>query len=202
MSRTVFLIVGVALLVGACADDGDGSAQTSTTTSSSVPVPTTATTVVTTVAPPTSVPTTGAPTTTRITTTTVFGVPDVLSDFDVGTVRLEGRDLVVAIADTSASRAQGLMGITDLASLDGMVFIWDGDTTGSFWMRDTLIPLDIAWFDASGRFVSGLTMPPCPPDETCPTYDAAAPYRYALEMPEGTMPDPAEGSVLELVDGF
>ena len=136
------------------------------------------------------------------TTSPIVDVPAVLADFGIGTVRLDGTELLVAIARDSRLRVQGLMGVTDLGSLDGMVFIWDEDTDSSFWMKDTLIPLDIAWFDAAGRFVSQLTMPPCGDEEVCPTYAADTPYRFALEMPEGTIPGLSEPSLLELVEGF
>ena len=69
-------------------------------------------------------------------------------------------------------------------------------------MRDTVIPLDIAWFDGEGRFVSQLVMAPCEPLETCPHFAADRLYRYALEMLEGTMPSLSGDSKLDLVDGF
>ncbi len=131
----------------------------------------------------------------------IIVVPPVLADFRVGTVRLEGGEFVVAIADTPVLRPQGLMNVTNLLSLDGMVFFWPEDTETRFWMKDTLISLDIAWFDSSGLFISMLTMPPCGDEEHCPKYFAAGPYRSALEMPEGAMPDLREGSRLEFLEG-
>jgi uncharacterized membrane protein (UPF0127 family) len=78
------------------------------------------------------------------------------------------------------------MGRRDLAGYDGMLFRFDGDVTTAFIMKDTLIPLSIAWFDGAGRFVGQTDMVPCPPAEAkCPTYAAPAPYRYALEVPRG-----------------
>ena len=69
-----------------------------------------------------------------------------------------------------------------------MVFVWDQDTTGGFWMRDTIVPLSIAWFDAEGAFVSSTDMAPCPDDEPdCPIYEPAGPYRFALEVPQGDL---------------
>jgi len=88
------------------------------------------------------------------------------------------------LAQTDAQRARGLMNRTDLAGYDGMLFVWTANTDGSFWMKDTLIPLSIAWFAADGSLVSTADMTPCV-TATCPTYPAAGPYRYALEVAEG-----------------
>jgi uncharacterized membrane protein (UPF0127 family) len=91
------------------------------------------------------------------------------------------------LADAPDEHAQGLMGRTDLAGHDGMLFRFDGDTDSTFYMKDTLIPLSIAWFDAQGRFVSSADMPPCGDEPVCPSYGADKPYRYALEVPQGEL---------------
>lgn len=92
------------------------------------------------------------------------------------------------LADTPEQRSQGLMRRTDLAGHDGMIFRFPADTTGSFWMKDTPMPLSIAWFDSSGAFVSATDMEPCLDLPACPTYAAARPYRFALEVPKGALP--------------
>jgi uncharacterized membrane protein (UPF0127 family) len=56
-------------------------------------------------------------------------------------------ELDVEIADTPEERAAGLMGREDLGALDGMAFVWPEPTSGGFWMKDTLIPLSIAFWD-------------------------------------------------------
>ena len=90
----------------------------------------------------------------------------------------------VEAADTPAERAQGLMGRTSLEADGGMVFIFDGATDGSFWMKDTLIPLSIAFWDESGRIVGIQDMDPCTSDP-CPTYRSPEPYVGALEVNQG-----------------
>ena len=132
----------------------------------------------------------------------VLDIPPQLGDFGIGTIRLDETELLVAIADSNPNRALGLMNVADLGSLDGMVFVWPEDTDGTFWMRDTGIPLDIAWFDGEGRFISQLVMAPCEPFGACPHFAADRLHRYALEMPEGTMPSLSADSRLDLVDGF
>jgi uncharacterized protein len=93
----------------------------------------------------------------------------------------------VFVADTTAKRAQGLSRVTDLEGKLGMVFVYDADSEGRYWMKNTPMPLSIAWFDAAGVFVSSADMDPCTAPD-CPTYGAAGPYRYALEVPKGRLP--------------
>jgi uncharacterized protein len=92
--------------------------------------------------------------------------------------------ITIEIADTDASRAKGLMGRTELSSGSGMLFIFDEDKRAAFWMKNTLIPLDVIYFDAGLRFVSVSSMTPCTKDP-CKTYPSAGPMRYALEVPGG-----------------
>lgn len=91
------------------------------------------------------------------------------------------------LADSAAQRARGLMEVTDLGGYDGMLFRWDSDTRGAFHMKDTPLPLSIAWFGADGRLVSATDMEPCLGGGTCPVYEAAGPYRFALEVPKGRL---------------
>ena len=144
--------------------------------------------------PPTTVIETVPPTTTEETVDT----GDVVG-FAIDTIELDGTPLLVAIADTPDLRRRGLMGVSDFGDIEGMLFAYDLDTNGSFWMRDTLVPLDIAFFDAAGALVNVLTMVPCPAgaaDSECPRYRPGAPYRYALERPAGTMLDLSREAVL------
>ena len=105
------------------------------------------------------------------------------------------------LADTEAKRQRGLMGRRDLAGYDGMLFVFTTDTTETFYMRNTPLPLSIAWFDASGRFVSSTDMVPCLDRRDCPTYGAARPYRFALEVPRGGLGGLGVGPGATLVSG-
>ncbi len=141
-----------------------------------------------------TVPTTTAmmPLTTRIASSppaTELGlqIPERLAELEMATIRVDGVELLVAIARTGGERSRGLTGIDDLGLLDGMLFVWDRDSTSIFWMLDTLIPLDIAWFDHVGTFVSSTTMTPCEPETQCRWYAADGPYRFALEVPAGEL---------------
>jgi uncharacterized protein len=93
------------------------------------------------------------------------------------------------LATTAAQQQKGLMNRRDLAGYDGMVFRFDRPTTVSFYMKDTLIPLSIAWFDSGGRYLNALSMAPCPKSAvTCRLYRADAPYTVAIEVRAGGLP--------------
>ena len=89
----------------------------------------------------------------------------------------------VEIADTDAEWQTGLMGRNILPENAGMLFVFEGEQTLSFWMRDTLIPLSIAYIDAEGRIVDIQGMQPL--DEAPPHYVSAEPAQYALEVNQG-----------------
>ncbi len=85
------------------------------------------------------------------------------------------------VAATPARRAQGLMGRTHLAADAAMLFVFDAPGRHCFWMRDTPLPLSIAFADARGRIVTLADMQPHSDALHCPDTDA----RYALEVPQG-----------------
>jgi uncharacterized protein len=92
--------------------------------------------------------------------------------------------LAVEVADTPQERAEGLMGRATLPPNAGMAFVWPEPTRGSFWMKDTLIPLSIGFWDEDGRIVSVLEMDPCHADP-CPSYDPGVEYAGAVEVNQG-----------------
>ena len=101
-------------------------------------------------------------------------------------VALDDRCLRVVVADENDERVQGLRSVESLDPYDGMLFVFDSDISARFTMADTLIPLDIGWYDSTGALVDRTTMQPCPDTEAeCPTYSARGPYRYALETEAG-----------------
>jgi uncharacterized protein len=92
-------------------------------------------------------------------------------------------EVEVEIADDTEEMARGLMGRTALAEDAGMLFVYPDERELSFWMKDTLIPLSIAFMDAEGRIVDIKDMRAL--DDTPPHYTSAEPARYALEVNEG-----------------
>lgn len=93
--------------------------------------------------------------------------------------------LQVEIADSPTERQRGLMGRRSLAARAGMVFAYPSDATGAFWMKNTLIPLDIAFYDRRGKILRILTMTPCRKDP-CRVYEPRVAYRGALEVNAGS----------------
>ena len=112
---------------------------------------------------------------------TAPGPPAVLSKGLVIATTSNGEaTLHVEIADTEALREKGLMGRTSLDPDSGMAFVWSSPSTTSFWMKDTLMPLSIAFWDAAGNVVAIDEMTPCTSDQ-CKTYGAPVAYLGAAE---------------------
>lgn len=114
------------------------------------------------------------------------------SEIDRGTATLTTRAgakvvLQVEIARTRPERQRGLMSRRSLPAKAGMVFLYRQSTNGGFWMRNTLIPLDIAFYDYQGRILRILTMTPCSRDP-CRIYSPGVSYRGALEVNAGSFP--------------
>lgn len=99
-------------------------------------------------------------------------------------IQLGNEILTVEIADTPGTRARGLMGREKLAEGHGMLFIYEDAQRLTFWMKDTLIPLSIAFFDADKICVNILDMDP-PIGEPLIKYRSTTPARYALEVSQG-----------------
>ena len=108
-----------------------------------------------------------------------------LDGFEVTEITVEEQSLTVAVAETSSERSQGLRDVERLpVGLDGMVFVFEETRPATFGMRDTLIPLDIWWFDEEGRLLGSTEMEPCTTQD-CPTYPSPAEVAWALETPMG-----------------
>jgi uncharacterized membrane protein (UPF0127 family) len=93
-------------------------------------------------------------------------------------------EIAVEIADTPEERARGLMGRTSLPEDSGMIFVYPEPTEGAYWMKNTLIPLSIAFYDSNGEILRILDMEPCR-REPCPLYDPGVLYLGALEVNRG-----------------
>jgi uncharacterized membrane protein (UPF0127 family) len=97
-------------------------------------------------------------------------------------VAFEGTDalLYVDVADESGEQRRGLMGVEHLPADEGMAFVYDEPVNSAFWMKETLIPLSIAFIDESGRVIGVRDMEPCEVDP-CPSYGIDEPYVLAIE---------------------
>lgn len=89
--------------------------------------------------------------------------------------------LTVQIANTREKIEKGLMFVEKLPENEGMLFMYGEKIHGSFWMKNTLIPLSIAFIDSDGKILRIMDMEPCK-EEECRMYDPELSYRYALEV--------------------
>jgi uncharacterized protein len=94
----------------------------------------------------------------------------------------------VEVAETPEQRRFGLMFRESLGERSGMVFLFFETTTGSFWMKNTVIPLSIAFFDSDGIIRAILDMEPCK-NEPCRLYHPGVSYTGALEVNQGAFDD-------------
>lgn len=99
-------------------------------------------------------------------------------EFKQASIAINGKHLQVEYADTWELRARGLMFRTELCKDCGMLFRFDRERLISMWMKNTLIPLDVAFFKSDGEIVDIKQMQPL--DLT--SVPSSAPVLYALEM--------------------
>lgn len=92
--------------------------------------------------------------------------------------------LDVSIAETPETRSRGLMGVEKMAEDAGMVFLETQPVQQAFWMKNTLIPLSIAFWDESGTIRDILDMEPCA-EEPCQLYTPQHPWVGAVEVNQG-----------------
>jgi uncharacterized protein len=92
--------------------------------------------------------------------------------------------VAVEVADSSEEWRVGLMNRESLPEDAGMIFVFPEDRRGGFWMKNTLIPLSIAFVAAEGEILRILDMDPCRADP-CEIYDPGVTYRSALEVNQG-----------------
>ncbi|MBI2624141.1 DUF192 domain-containing protein [Candidatus Parcubacteria bacterium] len=91
----------------------------------------------------------------------------------------------VELSVTPEQWSVGLMRRSSLTENTGMLFVFPDEAVRVFWMKDTLMPLDVIFVDESGKIVSLKTMTPCLYEAACPTYESDLPARYALEVAAG-----------------
>jgi len=93
-----------------------------------------------------------------------------------------GPDTVTAeLAETPAAHSQGLRNREELAAGTGMLFVFQDEAIRTFWMQDTLIPLDIAFLDSTFTIVDIQQMEPLSQQ----VHESAYPAMFALEVAQG-----------------
>ncbi len=96
-------------------------------------------------------------------------------------LKIKGHALRVEIADTDETRRIGLMHRRSMADNQGMLFVYDQPALHAMWMRNTLIPLSVAFIDKDGRIINIEEMAA----QTLDTHGAQAPASYSLEVNRG-----------------
>lgn len=106
------------------------------------------------------------------------------------TMTIEEQTFELWIADNSTEQSRGLMFVTaeQMAPKEdgterGMIFVFDRERHMSFWMKNTIIPLDIAYVDAAGKITATHTMAPL--DTRVGQYPSVSPARFAIEVNAG-----------------
>jgi len=101
--------------------------------------------------------------------------------FKTSSVKVASHPLKVEVAADEPQRMQGLMFRKSLGREDGMLFIFDEPAYHSMWMKNTLIPLSVAFIDRDGVILNILDMEP----QTLDSHMAAGPAVYAIETNKG-----------------
>ncbi|MFQ5620311.1 MAG: DUF192 domain-containing protein [Candidatus Nanoarchaeia archaeon] len=102
-----------------------------------------------------------------------------------GKVTISGEEFLVEVADTHDEQLEGLMYRTSMPSNAGMIFVYDEVSPKAFWMKNTLIPLDMLFIDENFRIAKiHRNVQPCV-TEYCEQYAVKEPVQYVLELNGG-----------------
>ena len=103
------------------------------------------------------------------------------TDLPTTSLRLGDKEIVVEVANKPATRSAGLMFRKEMDIDNGMLFVFPDSAPRSFWMKNTMIPLSIAFIDEKGIVLNILEMPP----ETENSFFSRGSAKFALEMNSG-----------------
>lgn len=111
---------------------------------------------------------------------------DLYKDYEFAKFSVGGKTVTAFIADTDEKRANGLMYVERLDKNEGMLFVFESEQPLGFWMKNTVIPLSIGFFDVKGGLIDVQEMKvPSVMEATPPSYQSRGPALYALEMNSG-----------------
>jgi len=103
-------------------------------------------------------------------------------------LNINNNSIYLTVAYSKKMQAKGLMGVKSLKENRGMIFVYDKPEFLSFWMKNTLIPLSIAYVDEKGTIVSIYNMETPAKnvkDADLPVYTSPSKVKYAIEMNKG-----------------
>ncbi len=190
MKALLFFLAAIsALLLAGCTNVPQAPQAAATSLAGASPQPTSTSIPVTSMPPSTSTPSVGWAPPTALVGTPIPGAEATLTaapSLPTGSLVITNSQnmavtMAVEIASSEADRELGLMFRSSLPQDAGMLFDFGLDTTGGFWMQNTILPLSIAFIQADGKIIDVKDMQPL--DTT--TVNASAPYRYALETNQG-----------------
>lgn len=121
-------------------------------------------------------------------------------DFRISLEKQNGESVPVQVevADSEKERALGLMNRESMDENKGMLFIFESDTLSGFWMKDTLIPLDMLFIDSKMKIVAiEDSAQPCI-ETPCTVYNPGVAYRYVVEVNAGW----SEKNDIQIGDSF
>ena len=96
-----------------------------------------------------------------------------------------GRSVTAELAATDEERARGLMFRDNVLPGQGMLFVFEEEGLHSFWMKNTLVSLDMLWLGSDKKIIHiAKSVPPCAA-EPCPTYGPETPALFVLELKAG-----------------
>ena len=185
LATLVLCLAVAAIAVAACGGDGDGPSPTPQLTSTVTPAPTLTPTTILPQFPTAQARETATPSPSPL---DGFSVPDSVAGIgDVSEALVQGHLFQLEVARTPSERGRGLMDRPVLPEDAAMVFAYSGEEFLGFWMKNTLIPLDILFLDSGGVVVDVQTMHTQIGirDGALTIYRSARPARYAIEMNAG-----------------
>ena len=96
-------------------------------------------------------------------------------------LKIKGHTLRVEVAVTDEEKRTGLMFRRSLGENSGMIFVYENEGRWAMWMKNTYVPLSVAFIDRNGRILNIEDMQPLTED----SHQSAGPAKYALEMNQG-----------------
>lgn len=102
-------------------------------------------------------------------------------DLPRGALSINTIQIQVQVATTPEQQSTGLMWRTEMSANDGMLFVFPKSAIQCFWMRNTYLPLSVAFIADDGQIINIVDMQPLSLDDHC----SISPARYVLEMHQG-----------------